>query len=205
MAQILKDKVKKAIIDSAKQEFSTFGFENASMRNIAAKANVTVGNLYRYFKSKEELNDYILKPTKEKINKSIDKIISNNISIETRVFNVKPSANDLKKTCNLLLDDLIQIKNENEDEFKFLLKYSKLDDKINIWLQDIVLSLISLDFSLDNTDEENIVLTDVYINCLFTGIRDIFCNYDFDDLKLKKILKDYIYSYINLLDNFKKE
>lgn len=65
--QILKDEVKNKIIQSALAEFKEKGFEKASMRSIAEKANVTVGNVYRYFKSKEELFDSIIHPVFEKI------------------------------------------------------------------------------------------------------------------------------------------
>ena len=56
MAQVLKDSLRKAILDAAKEEFLEYGFKDASMRRIAAKANMTVGNLYRYFKNKESIN-----------------------------------------------------------------------------------------------------------------------------------------------------
>ena len=63
MAQILKEELRKAIIESAKQEFLNNGYENASMRNIAKKANMTVGNLYRYFESKDDIHKQIVSNT----------------------------------------------------------------------------------------------------------------------------------------------
>ena len=50
MAQTLKDDVKARIIESAKEEFLENSYEKTSMRAIASKSNITVGNLYRYFK-----------------------------------------------------------------------------------------------------------------------------------------------------------
>ena len=55
--QTLKEDVREKIIDSAKNEFLEKGIERASMRDIAAGSGMTVGNLYRYFKNKEELNN----------------------------------------------------------------------------------------------------------------------------------------------------
>lgn len=43
------------ILNSAKQEFLTKGFLNASLRNIVKNAGVTTGAFYRYYNSKEAL------------------------------------------------------------------------------------------------------------------------------------------------------
>ena len=43
------------ILDAATVEFSLHGFENANMTVIAKKAQVSVGSLYKYFESKQDL------------------------------------------------------------------------------------------------------------------------------------------------------
>lgn len=53
--QVLKDEVKSAILSAACHEFLEKGYDRASMRNIAAHAGVSTGNLYRYYSNKEEL------------------------------------------------------------------------------------------------------------------------------------------------------
>ncbi len=68
MAQVLKDYQRKRIVDSAKDEFAKNGISGSSMRNIAKNANMTVGNLYRYFKNKEELAIYIIDPVLRLLN-----------------------------------------------------------------------------------------------------------------------------------------
>jgi AcrR family transcriptional regulator len=75
-----KDSVRQNILSSAKQEFYECGYKDASLRNIASNANISVGNIYRYFPSKELLFDEIIgdvyktteKITKLKVNPSID-------------------------------------------------------------------------------------------------------------------------------------
>ncbi|MBQ2500638.1 MAG: helix-turn-helix transcriptional regulator, partial [Clostridia bacterium] len=42
-----------------KKEFLEKGIEGSSMRDIAAGSSMTVGNLYRYFKNKEEIADFV--------------------------------------------------------------------------------------------------------------------------------------------------
>ena len=51
--QVLKDDIKKRILNAAKQEFAKRGFIKTSMRDIAKGAGVGVGNLYNYFPSKD--------------------------------------------------------------------------------------------------------------------------------------------------------
>lgn len=60
--QYLKDEVRNRIVAAALQEFSEKGYMDASMRRIAAKAEVALGNLYRYFKNKEELFNELIEP-----------------------------------------------------------------------------------------------------------------------------------------------
>lgn len=52
---------KEAIINSAEQIFLADGYQSASMDKIAAQANMTKQTLYRYFSSKLELFEEVLK------------------------------------------------------------------------------------------------------------------------------------------------
>lgn len=58
--QVLKEELRSMILESAKYEFYIHGFKAASMRTIAKKAHTTIGNLYNYYKSKEELFDAVI-------------------------------------------------------------------------------------------------------------------------------------------------
>ncbi len=53
--QIKKEEVREKILLSASKEFFEYGFEKASLRRIADRAEVTKGNIYTYFGSKDEL------------------------------------------------------------------------------------------------------------------------------------------------------
>ncbi|MFZ5969499.1 MAG: TetR/AcrR family transcriptional regulator [Bacillota bacterium] len=65
--QVLKDEVKNKIHQAALAEFKEKGFLNASMRSIAERGGMTVGNLYRYFKNKEDLFHAVIQPAFQKI------------------------------------------------------------------------------------------------------------------------------------------
>ena len=53
------------IIEAAKKEFLEYGFTDASLRRIAAKAGIQVGGLYKHFGSKEEMFASLVDPTIE--------------------------------------------------------------------------------------------------------------------------------------------
>ena len=52
----------KRIIKAAKKEFLTYGYNDASLRRIAAEAQIQVGGLYKHFASKEALFESLVEP-----------------------------------------------------------------------------------------------------------------------------------------------
>lgn len=56
------DITKNRILECAKWEFLSKGFENAKVAEIAKLAKVTTGALYQHFKNKEDLYDCIVSP-----------------------------------------------------------------------------------------------------------------------------------------------
>ncbi|HNZ98434.1 helix-turn-helix domain-containing protein [Ruminococcus sp.] len=56
------------IITAAKEEFLTYGFENASMRRIASNSGITVSGLYKHFPNKEEMFAHLVEPMLEEFN-----------------------------------------------------------------------------------------------------------------------------------------
>ena len=62
--QMPRDKTEshKRIIEAAKQEFLEYGYAEASLRRIAAAANIQVGGLYKHFASKDALFESLVEP-----------------------------------------------------------------------------------------------------------------------------------------------
>lgn len=58
----IPEETKKNILSAAAEEFSACGFANASLRQICAKAGVTTGALYAYFKDKDQLFASVISP-----------------------------------------------------------------------------------------------------------------------------------------------
>jgi AcrR family transcriptional regulator len=57
MPQVLKDEIQDAIIAAALAVFAQEGFRGATMAEIARVAQVSTGNIYRYYRNKEALFD----------------------------------------------------------------------------------------------------------------------------------------------------
>ncbi|MCK5811302.1 MAG: TetR/AcrR family transcriptional regulator [Clostridiales bacterium] len=68
MTQILKESVRQRIISEAVNQFNETGYIQSKMKDIAIRAGVSVGNIYRYFDNKEDLFESIVQPVIEKIN-----------------------------------------------------------------------------------------------------------------------------------------
>ncbi len=60
--QVQKNDIKKKILTISKKEFLKNGYRKTSMRTIAKKSNVTLSNIYNYFKNKDEILEVILQP-----------------------------------------------------------------------------------------------------------------------------------------------
>lgn len=58
--QYLKDEVRNSIIEEALKEFKELGYKSASIRSIAKSSNTSLGNIYKYFSSKEDLYEKLI-------------------------------------------------------------------------------------------------------------------------------------------------
>ncbi len=72
MAQVLKDDVRDSIRQASIEEFKEYGYEKASMRSIASKAGISVGNLYRYYSDKLSMFDQIVAPIYDSMSKAVE-------------------------------------------------------------------------------------------------------------------------------------
>lgn len=94
--QTLKDEVRNNILQAALMEFAEKGYEKASMRNIANNAKITVGNMYRYFRNKEDLFYSVTSPAYERLTEFIsEQNIPKNVDKEAENINIDQQANRL--------------------------------------------------------------------------------------------------------------
>ena len=60
--KILKEDIRNRIVTAARNEFIKNGFKKTSMRTISAKSGIVLGNIYNYFKTKDDIFYAVLKP-----------------------------------------------------------------------------------------------------------------------------------------------
>lgn len=200
MAQILKEKTRNSIIDAAKEEFLEKGYKDASLRNIAKKSGMTVGNLYRYFKNKEDINLQIVGPTLELIENMLSKMTDNKVSFQAHVFNIKMNNTELIETLDKLADEMIDIYADHKIEFNILMMRSKLNDEITEWFGNIVKTLICQNYNVVDNDIEIDSLSKAYAVSIFSGLRHLFLKEKLSYEQLKSIIRVYFRSYVYMLD-----
>lgn len=61
--QVQKEELRQKLLEAAEDEFLKRGYEEASLRVIAKKANTTIGNIYHYFPNKEAILMELVEPT----------------------------------------------------------------------------------------------------------------------------------------------
>ena len=200
MAQTLKVDTRQAIIDAAKQEFMANGYDGASMRTIAAKANMTVGNLYRYFKNKEEINAKIVEETLGEFSNVLNTLSINSVSMEARVFKLIPDIEDIKKLMNEFSNILINMYKKDKFSFKILFN-ENMKDRIVDWFCEVINCFINQYYSTSDKIAEDLnKLTHIYAVSIYYGLKDIF-NDDSLDLKgIEFYCKSFLKSYVNMLD-----
>lgn len=82
--RIQEDK-RSRIIHAAVEEFAAFGFQNANVNRIAQAAQVSVGALYKYFPTKDDLFLCIVEVSSTYLGEEIERIIRSDCSFLTKV------------------------------------------------------------------------------------------------------------------------
>ncbi|MFD1136590.1 helix-turn-helix domain containing protein [Paenibacillus urinalis] len=117
--QTLKEEIKDRILAAALSEFEQYGYAQSSMRRIAGTAGITTGNIYRYFKNKDDLFHAVLEPT-------FVKFIKYTMDIKDAVDRTNTIDAFETLNCIQLVDDtLVELMKESSIEFKILLTLSQ--------------------------------------------------------------------------------
>lgn len=111
--QYLKGEVRKSIIEEALKELTLKGYEGASVRNIAKNSNTSVGNLYKYFSSKENLYENVIGSVYHRL---IDYI---------KRFDTVELNEKAEFIFYELVEEIMEIFNESSTEISILLNQSK--------------------------------------------------------------------------------
>ena len=180
--QIKKDDTKSKIRESAKEIFFTTSYAGASMRDVASKCNMTVGNIYRYYENKEVLFDDIIKPTYDGVVKLIK------ITDLMKPF-IKGSENKLYKNSkfkNYIISSIATIVSCHAVELYILLnnsegsKYENTTDRIYKLMHETISKMV-----IGIPDER----TDVYAFVAITTVSYLLKKYVKDPEKLQEEVK----------------
>ena len=200
MPQIQKDEVRDKILESAREEFQEHGFEKSSMRSIALKSKMTVGNLYRYFKSKEELNEFIVSPAYSAINKVVEKLTGGKLRLgaESEGFDAGPE--ELRQMLNALSDSIVDIHKKHRIELNILMMGSRLNKELTDWFAMLISQMIVKNFpTLDTCDDRVKLMSKCYADAIFSGIRTVLRNWSGSEEDLRLMIKVYLNSYLSIL------
>ena len=193
MAQMLKDKNRNKIIEETIKIVYKEGSEKVSMRDIANKCNMTVGNLYRYFDNKQSLMTIIYQPFMNSLDCLIKEYTNEAISIKNKNFR------ELKfEHIDYILDklclDLVRMHNQKGLEMKICLRNTKVNSILRDWFSSLLLSLA---IQWDSKDISK-VYCDTLSSAIFEGINFLF-DQDLDDNVLNMELNRFLKGFIGLL------
>lgn len=202
MGQILKDHVKSLIVESAIKDIFENGMLGSSMRKIANNANMTVGNLYRYFKNKDELISFIVKPVLDRINKIIQKNTNQVIDLNDEHFDMSHiSIEDIIHTLDELSIELVDIYNETPKPLLILMMHDKVSGNILKWFTKLIMEfMISKNYVNEKNKNRCELLARTYAVSLFAGVKDLLANNQLDKEELSIVIKMYFRSCISFID-----
>ncbi len=202
MGQILKDSVKQNIINSAIEDIFKNGYESASMRKIANIANMTVGNLYRYFKNKDELINYIIQPALTRINTIIYKHTKQTIDLNNPNFDLTSlTSNEILNAFDDLSIELVNLYMEHPKVLAIFMMNSTINDQMVNWFKNAMKQFMKLKHGLNDLNEERYdVLARMYSVSIFAGVKESLLNSNLNEKELKQVIQMYFRGYIQLVD-----
>ncbi len=196
MAQVLKDELRKKIVDAAENEFIKNGIANSSMREISQNAETPVGNVYRYFKNKQDLVDAVLSPLLTKLNNYDFRLLSNEDLLNGEVVN---------EFLLNWVDNIVELQSDFPAKMNIIVD----DEQINCDYQNDLIELITSVVFMTKKgtvqeDEKLQILSRMIAKSIFAGIREgvsLKYNSNISKEEFRKIMYTYMKSVFSVLEN----
>lgn len=180
--QIQKDEVKNKIIEAALEEFLIYGYSQSSMRNIAAAAGITVGNIYSYFSGKEDLFENVVGDTA--------------LQLKNLVFIEVPSVNPSSSTSIIEMTHIVtDVFLNNRAKFLILMdgsegsKYEDIKVRLTELAGERLKKELSINLKLKKFDE---LLINSLAVAIIEGIINIFKKYGGDVDRLELLVSEFL-------------
>lgn len=135
----MNEEVMEEILKAAKEEFLTLGYTEASMRNIAKKANLTTGSLYYRFLDKAEMLDAVVGNEAEEL-LTMFKRIQNDFAKKEIESQVSEMGSYTENDLHVMIDYIY----DHYDAFKIIICKSK-GSKYEFYIDSLV------DIEVENT------------------------------------------------------
>ncbi|NLA78097.1 MAG: TetR/AcrR family transcriptional regulator [Erysipelothrix sp.] len=199
MAQIQKPNVRAAIIAAAKQEFIKNGIEAASMRVIAKNANITVGNIYRYFTNKEALADEIMMPTLARLNEVLS-LVEEPIGDD---YDLEKAISFIDRKVKQLSEGILTVFKHHKEESLIVLNYPRFYDQVVASLYHVIQQFIDqldiIDAHILYTEEISKMLSEAIMSGLAKGLTETLVPYHDQLDELKAIVNLYLTLFVTML------
>ncbi len=173
MVQILKDSQRALILETSKQLFVLQGIEKTSMRAIANNANMTVGNIYRYFENKEELVATIINPCIEKLSNTMMQATQGKVELFKQREGILLTDNYLMELLHKISNSLVEIRTLYKDELYIITNDSLINDKFHSWFYNLIKQiLVESKNDIIQSNEQLELLTTIISKSIFVGISE---------------------------------
>src|SRR5690554_318826 len=170
--QVLKEETRKKIIEVAIEEFYQHGYNNTNLRSVAYKSHMTVGNIYRYFKNKEEL---FLASTKEAFD-AVKDLITDQRFLEVDFF-------ENKQSMEMLSDRLVRVLKHYPKELIIILQKSDgvMFETVVRQMEVLIARRITQEIS-SIKNAEALMLS----HLVLSGLTRIFALFGQDELEMRR-------------------
>ena len=188
--QILKDNIKKAILDEAEKEFLEKGFGDASLRTIASKVGISVSTIYSYYKNKDELMTAVCQPFVDAANELTISHHSADTNIDD-MLNPKAQLQTAKDMISMVMQyrDIIRLilfRSEGSTMNHFRDDYTDKTTAHILWF----FGKMKMKYPQINTD---ISYFFIHANCAWMlSIIGEIVSHDLSDDEINKFAKDYV-------------
>ncbi len=116
--KISKEQKKEEIVKVACRLFAEKGYYNTTIPDIAEKMGMSVGNLYNYFRSKEELAKYIMQYSSRLLGSEIRKINEENISTREKIHKIVKRFFEIAQEQPELIEYFLRVFLSNREVFE---------------------------------------------------------------------------------------
>jgi AcrR family transcriptional regulator len=118
LAFLKKEEKKNSIIEASLKLFSKKGFYNTTIPDIAKILNMSVGNMYNYFSSKEVLAKAVMRYTSDILGEKIKQINNMNINAYEKIRKIVAMYFEIAETKPEMIEYFLRVYLANRDIFK---------------------------------------------------------------------------------------